>query len=120
MPFGMCNAPASFQAFMDHTMAGLTDNGLVTFFDDLLIYGHTREEVVQRTRECLQRLQDAGLYVKLDKYDFYIRQVSFLGFIIGNGKVEIDLKRVKAVQDWPLPDKKLKHIQEFLEFANFY
>jgi hypothetical protein len=49
MPFSMCNASASFQAFMNHTMAELTDNSLITFFDDLLIYSHSREEVVQRT-----------------------------------------------------------------------
>jgi hypothetical protein len=73
MSFNMCNALTLFQSFMDHTMAGLTDNGLVTFFDDLLVYGHIRENVVQRTRKVFRRLREANLYVNLDKYDFHIR-----------------------------------------------
>jgi hypothetical protein len=49
MPFSIYNAPASFQAFIDHTIAGLINNNLITFFNDLLIYSYSREEVVQRT-----------------------------------------------------------------------
>jgi hypothetical protein len=119
MPFGLCNAPATFQAFVDNILAGLIDNGLVAYADDILIYGNTYEEVVSRTRECLERLRKAGLFVKLEKCQFHVRQVSFLGFTIGDGKVEMDPERVKAIQEWPRPEK-LRNVQEFLGFANFY
>jgi hypothetical protein len=119
MPFGLCNGPASFQGFIDHVLDGLIDNTLVAFFDDILIYGATREEVVKNTRECLQRFRDAGLFVKLSKCEFHATQVSFLGFLIGNGKIEMDPDRVQAIKEWPKPQK-LKHVQEFLGFCNFY
>jgi hypothetical protein len=103
MPFGLCNGPASFQGFIDHVLDGLIDNTLVAFFDDILIYGATREEVVKNTRECLQRFRDAGLFVKLSKCEFHATQVSFLGFLIGNGKIEMDPDRVQAIKEWPKP-----------------
>ena len=91
----------------------------MAFFDNILIYGATREEVVKNTRACLQRFRDAGLFVKLLKFEFHATQVSFLGFLIGNGKVEMDPDRVQAIKEWPKPQK-LKHVQEFLGFCNFY
>jgi RNase H-like domain found in reverse transcriptase/Reverse transcriptase (RNA-dependent DNA polymerase) len=119
MPFGVANGPAWFQKYVDHALTGLTDNTCVSFFDDILIYGDTREEVVERTREVLARFRKTGLFVKLEKCSFHVQEVSFLGFKIGHGKVEMEPERVEAVRNWPKPSK-LREVQEFLGFANFY
>ena len=72
MPFGVANGPAHFQTYVDNVLAGLTDNTYVSFFNDILVYRDTRKEVVKRTQEVLQRLQKAGLFVKLEKCDFHV------------------------------------------------
>jgi Reverse transcriptase (RNA-dependent DNA polymerase) len=104
---------------VDYALAGLTDNTCVSFFNDILVYGNTREQVVKRTREVLQHLRKAGLFIRLHKCQFHVQEVSFLGFIISNGKVKMEPERVSAIQEWPEPTKP-REIQEFLGFANFY
>ena len=67
MPFGLCNAPSNFQAFIDSVMGELTNTELVTFLDDILIYGNTLKQLQGRILQCLDRLQANGLYVSLKK-----------------------------------------------------
>lgn len=119
MPFGMSNAPATFQSYIDRALQGLSDTELIAFIDDILIYGDTVEEVQQRTHRCLQRLREYGLYVKLKKCMFDVTEVPFLGYIIGKGGITMDTKRVDTIVQWPRP-MKVKEVQSFLGFCNFY
>ena len=70
-------------------------------------------------KEVLERLRQHKLFVKLKKCEFSVKQVEFLGFIVGTNKISIDPSRVETIKDWPIP-KSVNEIQMFLGFANFY
>jgi len=67
----------------------------------------------------LKRLLDNHLYVKAEKSEFHADTISFLGFIVAPGRVEMDPAKVSTVAEWPTPDSR-KKVQQFLGFANFY
>lgn len=119
MPFGLANAPASFQAYINKALVGLLDVICVVYLDDILIYSTDRESHLQATRAVLQRLRDFKLYVNLKKCKFAVEEVEFLGFIVGRAGIRMDASRVSTVSEWPEP-KSVKDIQTFLGFTNFY
>jgi Reverse transcriptase (RNA-dependent DNA polymerase) len=119
MPFGVCNAPGTFQHFVNNKFRNYLDEFLVIYLDDLLIYSDTFEEHKRHVRLVLKRLQEAGLYVKPQKCQFYATKVSFLGFMIFSEGIHMDPAKVEAVLRWERP-KSSHDIQIFLSFANFY
>lgn len=119
MPFGLTNAPATFQEYIHRALADLLDTVCVVYLDDILIYSRTREQHTADLKNVLQRLQDAELYAKLSKCEFYRQETEFLGFIVSNKGVRMDPERVRSITEWPTP-KSFKDIQVFLGFANFY
>ena len=119
MPFGLCNAGASYQAWVDNILEKLTIEELFQYLDDTLIWGKTREELRQRTREVLAAFKEAGIVLNLQKCEFEVQEISILGFIISEGKVHMDPKRIATISEWPEP-KCVRDIQGFLGFANFY
>ena len=119
MPFGLCNAPATWQAHIKKVLGDLINDTCVAFLDDILIYGNSIKEVRSRAFKVLGRLQEAGLYCKLSKCRFKVKEIDFLGYIIGHGVLRIDPNRIKAILNWPKP-KRLRDVQVFLGFYNFY
>ena len=119
MPFGLCNAPASFQHLTNDVFREFLDDFLVVYLDDLLIYSNTLEEHKNHVRQVLDRLRSAGLYVKPEKSQFHVQEVTFLGFIISPEGIHMDPAKVMAVTSWPVPES-VHDIQVFLGFANFY
>lgn len=118
--FGLMNSSATFQAFMNHILKCLINEGhIIVYIDDILVFTDTIEEHCQIVHEVLQILEDNGLYVKPEKCAFESPHVNHLGIIVGNGEVKMDPKKVKAVKDWPIPKKKCD-IQSFLGFCNFF
>ncbi|KAI3359007.1 hypothetical protein L3Q82_015391 [Scortum barcoo] len=84
--------------------------------DDILIYSKTLTDHQLHVRQVLQRLLENRLFVKKEKCEFHASQVSFLGFILKEGRVQADPEKIKAVAEWP----NWKLLQRFLGFANFY
>ena len=119
MPFGLTNAPATFQAYINDALKGLLDNICIAYMDDILIYSRSEKEHAAHVRAVLERLREYGLYVKLSKCQFAVKEVGFLGFRVGVAGVSMDPSRVQAIQDWPKPES-FRDIQVFLGFANFY
>jgi hypothetical protein len=119
MPFGLCNAPGSFQHFANDIFKDFLDDFLVVYLDDLLIYSNTRQEHKRHVRLVLQRLREAGLFLKLEKSVFNAEEVPFLGFIISPDGTRMDPSKVDAITSWPEP-KSPHDIQVFLGLANFY
>ena len=119
MPFGLCNAPGSFQHFANDIFKDFLDDFLVVYLDDLLIYSNTPQEHKRHVRLVLQRLREAGLYLKLEKSVFNAEEVPFLGFIISPEGTRMDPSKVDAITSWPEP-KSSHDIQVFLGLANFY
>ena len=119
MPFGLCNAPATFQAFVDKTLLDQIGSELIVYLDDILIFADTIEELRDRTLRCLRKLKEAGLYVKLQKCEFEKTEVGFLGYTVSPTGISMEKDRVETVRDWPRPQT-VRHVQQFLGFANFY
>src|SRR5437660_11731790 len=120
MPFGLCNAPATFQAYINNALRDYLDEFCIAYMDDTLVYTKgSHEEHVEHVRKVLQRLQEHELYVKLEKCEFSVQRTNFLGFIISPEGVEMDPARIATILDWPVP-KSVHDIQVFLGFANFY
>jgi len=91
MTFGLCNAPATFQTFMDTELADLIDTGhIVVYLDDILIFAHTIIKVTKYTHMVLQRLLDLDLYLRLAKCSFNQTSVEYLGLIISEGELRMD------------------------------
>ena len=84
MPFGLSGAPASFQRMMDQTLRGLNDF-VGVYLDDIVIYSLTWKEDLVHLQQVLERLQDAGLTLKLKKCEFGAAECTYLGHRIGQG-----------------------------------
>lgn len=119
MPFGLCNAPATFQAYINQAMHGLLDVSVIVFLDDILIFSQTEEEHVDHVKAVLERLKLYRLYAKLSKCEFHRDKVKFLGFVVGRDGVEIDESRIDTIRNWPEPES-YRDVQVFLGFAGFF
>ena len=84
MPFGLCNAPATFQRLMDLILAGVQWSTCLVYIDDIVIPGRTSEEHMGNLRVVLQKLREAGLRLKPSKCSFFQRQVGYLGHIVSS------------------------------------
>ncbi len=116
MPFGLVNAPAVFQALINDALRDMLDKFVFVYLDDILIFSRCYQEHV---RIVLSQLLKNGLFVKLEKSEFHVPTVSFLGFIVSSGNVRMDPSKIQAVINWPQPCS-VKEVQRFLGFANFY
>ena len=119
MPFGLCNAPASFQHLMNEVLSDCLDHFTVAYLDDILIFSPTLKEHITHVREVLTRLRKHSLYAKLEKCEFHKSKVEFLGYIISSQGITMDKTKTEAIQTWPTPCN-IKDIQSFIGFANFY
>ena len=119
MPFGLANAPATFQAYINRSLVGLVDVTCVVYLDDILIYSANEADHWGHVKQVLKRLRQFSLYASLKKCQFNTTTVDFLGFVVTTEGVIMDPERVATVRDWPRP-KTFRDIQVFLGFANFY
>jgi hypothetical protein len=119
MPFGLCNAPGTFQHYMNDTFRDMLDKFLIVYLDDLLIYSDSLAEHKQQVRMVLERLREAKLYLKPSKCEFHKEEVVFLGYVIGPNGVRMDPSKVAAITTWPIPHS-VHDIRVFLGLANFY
>jgi len=118
--FGLYNAPATFQTFMDTQFANfLATSKVVIYLDDILIMATTIVELVKLTHGILQRLLDLDLYLQPKKCSFNQTSVEYLGLIISKGELCMDPVKLMAVSNWPTP-KTMKEVQKWLGFCNFY
>ena len=119
VPFGLANAPATFQAYINEALVNLVDVICVVYLDDILIYSHNPEDHSKHVSQVLERLRENGLYAKPSKCVFHTKEVDFLGFIVNTEGVVMEPSRVETIQDWPVPVS-FREVQVFLGFANFY
>ena len=119
MPFGLSNAPSVFQRFINDIFSDLLDVTVVVYLDDILIYSDNSADHKKHVREVFRRLRKHGLYCRPDKCQFSVDTINYLGFVLSPSGLKMDEAKVKTIQDWPEP-RKVKDIQSFLGFANFY
>jgi len=119
MPFGLCNAPGTFQSMINDVLSDLLDAGTVVYIDDILIYSETEEEHKRLVKNVLKRFKGASLCALLAKSKFHVSEVEYLGYHISSKGISMSEKIVATIQEWTAP-KKVKGVQSFLAFANFY
>jgi hypothetical protein len=119
MPFGLSNAPATFQALMNKIFRDLLDIYVIIYLDDILIFSNTEEEHPNHVKEVLRRLQANNLYCNAKKCTFHVTEIDYLGLIVLDKGVQVDQSKVTAALDWAAP-RNVKNVQEFLGFVNFY
>jgi len=119
MPFGLTNTPAAFQRFVNTIFADMLDVCIVVYLDDILIYSEDMESHQQHVQEVLRRLQLHGLFAKPEKCEFHLDSVEYLGYCLSPEGLTMSPDKIQTISDWPEPQK-VKDIQSFLGFTNFY
>ena len=119
MPFGLCNAPATFQRLMDAVFAGVQWNSCLVYLDDIIILGRTFEEHLCNLHHVFSRLREAGLKLQPAKCTFCQKEVTFLGHIVSPSGVAPDPSKTDKVTSWPTPACK-RDVQQFIGLANYY
>eukprot|EP01053_Blabericola_migrator_P006172 Blabericola_migrator_1__6171@NODE_3113_length_2029_cov_5_413863_g1950_i0_p1_GENE_NODE_3113_length_2029_cov_5_413863_g1950_i0NODE_3113_length_2029_cov_5_413863_g1950_i0_p1_ORF_typecomplete_len614_score39_80RT_RNaseH/PF17917_1/5_3e33RT_RNaseH_2/PF17919_1/2_4e23rve/PF00665_26/4_5e03rve/PF00665_26/2_2e19Integrase_H2C2/PF17921_1/8_3e03Integrase_H2C2/PF17921_1/1_4e14RVT_1/PF00078_27/3_8e13DDE_Tnp_IS240/PF13610_6/0_002rve_3/PF13683_6/0_0022zfH2C2/PF09337_10/0_04_NODE_3113_length_2029_cov_5_413863_g1950 len=103
MPFGLVNAPATFQRMVDRLFGDLFYDGVLVYLDDILIHAATEEKMLELLDTVLGRLEAAGLKLRLKKCEFAPSSITYLGHEVSHGEVRPMKKRVEALHRLPLP-----------------
>ena len=119
MPYGLTNAPATFQRLMDVVLAGLKWQCCLVYIDDVIIYSPTFDQHLNDLKEVFQTLREANLTLKASKCYFCRREMKYLGHIITQDGIKPDPTLIKAVSDFPQP-KTIKDVQSFLGLSGYY
>jgi hypothetical protein len=119
MPFGLCNAPSTFQSMINGIFRDLLDEGVIAYLDDILIYSEDEQSHIDLVRRVMERIRKAKLCVSINKSVIHQREVVFLGYHISENGISMTSDKVEAVKSWPVP-RNVKDVQAFLGFANFY
>jgi len=119
MPFRLTNAPAMFMDLMNRVFQLYLDQYMVVFIDDILVYSNFHLEHEQHLRVLLQTLRENQLYVKLDKCEFWLQEVVFLGHVISTEGILVNPRKVEAVLKWERLTN-VTEIRSFLGLAGYY
>ena len=104
MFFGLTNSPATFQAMMNDLLRDLVvEEKVAMFINDMMVATEMEEGHDEVVEEVLRRLEENDLFVKPEKYVWKVREVGFLGVIIGEDRVRMEKKKVQGVIEWPVP-----------------
>ncbi|XP_062586907.1 uncharacterized protein LOC134248532 [Saccostrea cucullata] len=117
MPFGMKTSPASFIRLMDRILDGTQNT--VAYFDDIIVYSQTWEDHIKHVTELLQRIYEANLTIRPSKCKLGAAEIICLGHIVGGGTIRPDPRKLKAMEDFPLPLTK-KELRSFLGLTGYY
>ena len=119
MPFGLCNAPATFQRLMDHTLTGLQGTEMFVYLDDIVLYASSLTEHLIKFKKLAHRLREANLKLQPSKCKFLYKEVAYLGHIITEEGVKPDQQKIQAVRNYPT-SRTPKGIKEFLGLTGYY
>ena len=103
MPFGLGNAPATFQTMMDEILREFLDDGVVVYIDDILIYSKDPKDHTTLVQKVLQQLRDFQMAISLEKSVFHVKTVDFLGYVVATDGVTMNEKKVETIKAWKLP-----------------
>ena len=119
MPFGLCNAPATFERLMEIILRGLLWKGSMVYIDDIICYGKSFSDTAGHLEEVLDRISKANLKLKPKKCELFKRKLLFLGFIVDEQGIRCDPSKVEAVKKWP-PPTDVGELRSFVGFASYH
>lgn len=119
MPFGLKNAPSTFQRVMDNVLRGLQNQSCIVYLDDIIIFSTSLQEHIERLTDVFDRLRKYNFKIQLDKSEFLKKEVSYLGHIITTKGIKPNPDKIEAILNFPIP-KNPKEIKSFLGLIGYY
>lgn len=119
LPFGLCNSPATFSRLMGACFRSMHGEGVITYLDDIMVYGCSIVDVVSKLRQVFGKLRLHGLKLKPEKCTFFNNKVSFLGHTISADGVETDSRKITTINDYPRPTTP-KQLRQFLGMCSYF
>jgi hypothetical protein len=119
MPFGLCNATATFQRLMETVLRGLTYDSYLVYLDDVIVIGCTLQEHLFNLRKVFQRFREARLKLNPEKCQLLQKEVRYFGHIVSPEGITADPEKLKAVRQWPTP-RNWHEIRSFLGMCTYY
>ena len=119
MPFGLRNAPSTFQRLMEFVLTGLQWSICLIYLDDVIIFSKNFDDHLRRMEEVFGKLREAGLKLKPQKCRFLQKEVTYLGHVVSENGVSTDPSKVSKILDWPIP-RNVSELRSFLGLASYY
>ena len=119
MPFRLCNAPATFQRWINWTLHRSIDISYIVYLYNVLIYSPDKQQHEKDVKNILEAILRSGMNIKPSKYEFHTMKTEYLGFIINQEGIKVDPVKTAAIWDWTKPTK-ITEVQKFLGLCNFY
>ena len=119
MPFGLNNAPATFQRLMNSVLHGLIGKTCLVYMDDVVVFSTSLQEHIEKLKQVFERFRACQLKIQLDKSEFLKKEAEFLGHIITPEGIKPNPKKLEAIRKYPIP-KTTKEIKSFLGLIGYY
>jgi hypothetical protein len=119
MPFGLSNAPSTFQTIMNAIFRPHLQKFILVFFDDILIYSSTWEMHLHHVTQTLEILKQQQFFLKASKCAFGKQELEYLGHIVSHQGVKVDSKKIEAMVAWPRPAN-IFELRGFLGLTGYY
>jgi hypothetical protein len=119
MPFGLKNAPSTFQRVMDNVLRDLIGKVCLVYMDDIIVYSTSLQEHLVNLRKVFDALHKYNLKIQLDKSEFLCKEVAFLGHVVTSEGVKPNPDKILAIKNWPIP-KTETELRGFLGTLGYY
>ena len=117
LPFGLTNAPSTFQRVMERTLSDLSN--CLVYIDDIIVYSKNYDEHWERLIAVFDRLKKAGFLLKPSKCKFFQNKVNYLGHVISEDGIEADPQKIEAIKNWDLPTT-VQELRSAIGFFSYY
>ena len=118
MPFGLCNAPATFQILMERAMGDINLRDCLIYLDDIIIFSDTNNTHLDRLEAVFERLDQHNLKLKASKCELFKSQVTYLGHVVSEDGIKMDPDKMRVLKIWPIP-KSVRDVWKFLGFSGY-